>query len=160
MNIIIGIFILCLWFFKNYWSFLRYKCLEDRVIPNFILRSLDHKNLIINGNGESLIDFIYIKDLIDGIYYCIQEINNSNISFDDFNFVSGSSVSLKELAEIIIEKVGNKNKIEYKPSKLYEVDIFLGDTSKSKRILKFKPSVILSEGIDLIIEQFKEELIK
>lgn len=69
-----------------------------------------------------------------------------------------SSINLIE--EIIIEKVGNKNQIEYKPSKLYEVDIFLGDNSKSKRILKFKPSVILSEGIDLIIEQFKEELIK
>lgn len=126
----------------------------DRVIPKFILRASKGKDLIINGKGEEMVfDFTYIDDTVKGIWGCVQDIQRREVRFDDFNLSTGRPASLKELAEIIIEKTGSKAEIKYAKSRSYDVDKFYADPQKAENLLGFNPSTVLEKGIKLAISK-------
>jgi len=127
----------------------------DRVVPNFIIRAIKDKDLVINGNGEEIFDFIYIEDVVLGIWCCIKEVEKSNEPYNDFNLATGRPTSLRELAEIVMEETRSKGEITHLPSSPYEVDRFFGDPRKAKKILGFEARVSLYEGIKLATEEFK-----
>ena len=127
----------------------------DRVIPKFILQAFNRKDLIINGSGEEVFDFTYITDTIQGIWGCIQEIKGSSLLFDDFNLSTGVPISLKELAEIVVEKTKSSSRVKYAKSRSYDVNKFYANPEKAKKILKFSSKIILEKGIELAIEELK-----
>jgi len=130
----------------------------DRVIPKFILQAFRGEDLYINGTGEEMIfDFTYIDDVIDGIWGSIQEIQNREQYLDDFNLGIGVPVSLKELAELIVHKADTNSEIHYRGARSYDVDKFYADPRKAKELLNYNPQISLDEGIDLVIEKFRNE---
>jgi len=131
----------------------------DRVIPKFIIRAAKNEDLVINGKGKEILDFIHITDVIQGTWSCVLDIEKRKKLYDDFNLATGRPTSLKELAEIIIRETKSKSKIKYRPAFSFEVDRFFGDSQKAKKILKFKPCVEVREGIRLAIAEFKKEKI-
>ena len=127
----------------------------ERVIPKFILQALRDENLYINGSGEERFDFTYISDVIKGIWGCVEEIRDSNSPLDDFNLSIGTPVSLKILAEIIVEKTNSNSKIMFNPSRDYDVNHFYASPKKAIEKLGFDPSVSINKGIDLAIKDLK-----
>ncbi|NVM44223.1 MAG: GDP-mannose 4,6-dehydratase [Candidatus Lokiarchaeota archaeon] len=127
----------------------------DRVIPKFILHALNKEDLVINGSGEELFDFTYITDTIQGIWGCIQEIEGSLLLFDDFNISTGVPLSLRELAEIIIENTNSSSRVKYTQSRSYDVNKFYADPGKARKILGFSPKITIKKGIDLAIQELK-----
>jgi len=127
----------------------------DRVIPKFILQSFNDEDLIINGTGEEIFDFTYIDDTIQGIWGCVQEIERDNHLFDDFNISTGVPISLKQLADTIIEKTRSKSIVEFTKPRSYDVNKFYADPSKAIKILGFQPKITSDEGIDLSIAELK-----
>lgn len=127
----------------------------DRVIPKFILQALKGEDLFINGSGEEQFDFTYISDTVNGIWGCIQEIGRNDSVLDDFNLSIGTPVSLKDLAEIIIEKTDSKSRILFNDSRYYDVNHFYASPKKAKDKLGFTPSISIEEGIKLAIKDLK-----
>ncbi|MHA1671764.1 MAG: NAD-dependent epimerase/dehydratase family protein [Promethearchaeota archaeon] len=128
----------------------------DRVIPKFILQALKDEDLHINGSGEEQFDFTYISDTVNGIWGCIQEIERKNFILDDFNLSIGTPVSLKKLAEIIIEKTGSKSNIMFNDSRNYDVNHFYASPKKAKEKLGFTPSISIEKGIELAIQDLQK----
>ena len=129
----------------------------DRVIPKFILQAFNDEDLIINGTGEEIFDFTYIDDTIQGIWGCVQEIERDNHLFDDFNLSTGIPISLKQLADTIIEKTRSKSSVEFTKPRSYDVNKFYADPSKAIKILGFQPKITLDKGIELSIAKLKRE---
>ena len=129
----------------------------DRVIPKFILQAFNEEDLIINGTGEEIFDFTYIDDTIQGISCCVQEIERNNHLFDDFNISTGVPISLKQLADTIIEKTRSKSIVEFTKPRSYDVNKFYADPSKAIKILGFQPKITLNEGIDFSIAELKRD---
>lgn len=127
----------------------------DRVIPKFIIRALNGQDLFINGSGEEQFDFTYISDTIKGIWGCIKEIESSKKSLDDYNLSIGTPVSLKKLAEIIIQKTESNSCIRFNESRVYDVNHFYASPDKAKKHLEFSPSISIEEGIELSIRELK-----
>jgi len=130
----------------------------DRVTPKFILRALNGQDLYINGSGEEQFDFTYISDTIKGVWGCIKEIENNKTPLDDFNLSIGTPVSLRQLAEIIIEKTGSKSTIRFNESRKYDVNHFYATPKKAIEYLGFEPSISIQEGIELAIKDLKNLL--
>jgi len=128
----------------------------DRVIPKFILRALNNKDLYINGSGEEQFDFTYISDTINGVWGCIKEIEKSKNPLNDFNLSIGTPVSLKQLAETIIQKTESKSDIRFNESRNYDVNHFYASPDKAMKFLGFKPTISIEEGIELAIQELKE----
>ncbi|XOB41350.1 MAG: glycosyltransferase [Candidatus Nealsonbacteria bacterium] len=129
----------------------------NRVIPKFILQAFKNEDLVINGTGKEVFDFTYIGDTIQGIWGCIQEIEKSQVLYNNFTLSTGRPTTLKELAETIIREVGSKSKTKYAKARSYDVNKFYADPQKAKDILGFDPKTGLREGIRLVVEEFKRE---
>lgn len=127
----------------------------DRVIPKFILQAFNNEDLVINGLGEEIFDFTYIRDILQGIWNCIQEIDSNSHLFDDFNLSIGIPVSLRELAELIIEKTESQSKIKYKVARYYDVNKFYANPDKARRKLNFSPKIMLEDGLNLAIKELR-----
>jgi nucleoside-diphosphate-sugar epimerase len=129
----------------------------DRVTPKFILQAAKNEDLYINGTGQELFDFVYIKDTIQGIWGCIQEIEKSNKLFDDFTLSTGKVTSLEQLAQIIIRATGSNSQIKHAPARDYDVNRFYADPQKAKHFLGYNPKTTLEEGINLAVKKLREQ---
>ncbi|MHA2288632.1 MAG: NAD-dependent epimerase/dehydratase family protein [Promethearchaeota archaeon] len=128
-----------------------------RVIPRFILQALNNEDLFIHGTGEEIFDFTYVTDTIQGVLGCIHEITQSSNLFDDFNLSTGIPISLKLLADTIIQKTHSKSKVEFSEPRSYDVNKFYANPKKARGKLGFSPKVTLDKGIELSIEELKSD---
>jgi nucleoside-diphosphate-sugar epimerase len=79
-----------------------------------------------------------------------------------FNLGTGDSVSIGELAEKIIQKVGTQVKVEVDASRLRpqksEVMRLLSDNSLARERLDWSPSVNLDEGLERTIAWVRKNI--
>lgn len=126
---------------------------SDRVIPVFIARAKQNKDLIIFGK-DKLLDFTYIDDCINGIIKSIEmfDIINNNT----FNIASGKGITIFEIAKIILNKMASKGKIVIKENRTGEVIKCIADISRASEFLNCEPKVSIEEGIERAIEWYKD----
>lgn len=83
----------------------------DNVVFFFIKSALNNNDIMVNGKGEQIRDFIYIDDVINA---CLLTISNENFVNKTINLGSGKKRSIKELAEKIINLCQSNSKIIYR----------------------------------------------
>ncbi len=125
------------------------------VLKKFIQLALADKNLKLFGNGERKQDFVHIQDVITALFLTFKYHTKKG---GILNIAGGQSVSMKELAELIINQVPNcQSKIEYllknDPQSEYK-PVF--DISKAKSMIKYSPKVRLNQGIASMLNDFKK----
>lgn len=129
--------------------------LSNRVIPTFIRNIYKGKPITIFGDKKRL-DFIFIDDVIKGFILAIEKFED--INGKTFNIMSGKTVALIELANLIKRLMGKKCDIIIKPNRTGEVMNFSADISLAQELLSFEPHEPLEEGLKKTIEWFKEIL--
>ena len=126
---------------------------DGRVVSNFIVNALKNKDIEIYGSGEQTRSFCYCSEIIDGI---IKMMN----SRDDFpgpvNLGNPSELSIKELAEIIIEITGSGSGIVYLPQPEDDPVQRKPDISLAIKELGWEPHITLKEGLMKTIEYFDD----
>lgn len=81
------------------------------VIYDFINKLRNNPNeLEVLGNGEQCKPYVYVKDLVSGILFVI---NNTTDRYNVFNLGSDSRTKVKEIATMVIEEMGLNAKIRY-----------------------------------------------
>jgi len=116
------------------------------VVMNFILRALKKEPLIIHGSGEQRRDCIHISDVVEAYKLVITPKAKGEI----FNVGSGSTASIKELAEIvsnIASQRGLNVKIVFKSAREIQERTFGYDISKL-RLLGFNPRYNIIKSIE------------
>jgi nucleoside-diphosphate-sugar epimerase len=126
---------------------------SNRVIPVFMRRSMQHKNLIVFGEHKML-DFTYIDDCIKGIERVIE--NFDQVRGNTFNIATGKGTSIMQVADMIKDKTGSNSRIIIKESRTGEVTNFIADITKAKRLLGYNPKISIQEGIKRSFEWYKD----
>lgn len=126
---------------------------DGRVIPTFITQALNNEPLTVFGNGSQTRSFCYVSDLIQGIYQLmLSDIN------DPVNLGNPEEITIKELAQKVIESSGSKSRIAYEPLPQDDPKVRRPDISKASSSLYWKPEVTLDEGLSKTIEWCKKEV--
>jgi UDP-glucose 4-epimerase len=103
---------------------------------------------LILGDGTQTMDFVYIEDVARSNILALQ----SDIEDDVFNVASGTETSLNELAAALLRVMGSDLQPEYGPErKVNPVSRRLADTTKAERLLGFRSSVDLDEGLRRLV---------
>jgi nucleoside-diphosphate-sugar epimerase len=124
----------------------------DKLIPKLITRSIENQDLTIN-NSKKEFDFIYIDDIINGIYLGIKHIESiQERYYDSIPLCTGKTTNLEKLAKVIIKETKSASNIIIKEEK--EEVFSLIDSKKAKKILGFEAKVSIEEGIKKTIENF------
>lgn len=104
---------------------------------------------LILGDGTQTMDFIYIEDVARSNILALK----SDVTDDVFNIASGQETSLNELAVALLKVMGSNLKPEYGPErKVNPVSRRLADISKAQRLLGFKPTVGLEQGLSRLVK--------
>jgi UDP-glucose 4-epimerase len=116
------------------------------VITKFIKRITQNKPLEIFGDGLQTRDFVSIYDVIYSIYNSISNDKNGT-----YNIASGKTVTIKELAELIISTSEKKLEIKYTAPKNGDIMYSQADISLAKNKLGYYPKIELKEGIKQLL---------
>ena len=109
------------------------------------------KKLVL-GNLDAKRDFGYAKEYVEWIWNIMQHHEP-----DDFVIATGETHSVKEFVELAFHYAGIDNwedYVEYDKAlaRPAEVDLLIGDASKSMRVLGFTPKVKFKELVKIMVE--------
>jgi len=121
----------------------------------FLGKAAKNEPLEIWGDGEIVRDYIYIDDLVDGIYKAAILNTSSRI----FNVGTGLGYSLNDIVKIIRKVTGCNVGVEYKAMRSFDVQKILLDNSRAGKELSWFPTTTLEIGIKKTWQFIKELLI-
>jgi len=136
-----GLPIVCLRYFNVYGPRQDPNSQYAAIIPKFIQRVLDSKSPIIFGDGEQTKDFVFIKDVVEA-NILIAESEATGI----LNIESSETVSVTQLAKVIVGLVGNSIKTIHEEPRLANLKHNLADISKA-RTFGYNPKWSLDKGL-------------
>lgn len=126
------------------------------VIKKFLKRAKDGQAPIINGDGSQTRDFVYVGDVAQANILAMK----SNVNHEFFNVGTGTTISVLELADHIIDVFGLSMKPIHGPDLPGDVRITKADISLAKRLLDWQPKVDIKEWLrDVITARTNLDLI-
>jgi len=89
-----------------------------KVVPNFILKALKNEPIEIFGEGNQLLDMIYVRDTVKILWMALEV--DHGVFDQTIEAGSGEPVSANHLAEIIIRTAKSKSMIKHLPMRAGE----------------------------------------
>ncbi len=123
------------------------------VINHFIDIAKKNGTLTIFGDGEQLRDYIFIDDLIEAFMLAA----GPNTSGEVYNLGFEKGIKFKDMAELIIKKVGKgKLKLVKWPEKYRSVETgsYVSNINKYTKATGFIPKISFEEGIERTIKGY------
>lgn len=123
---------------------------DGRALPAFMGQALRGEPITVFGDGSQTRSFCYVSDLVDGIYRLLQsdEPNPTNIG-------NPSEMTILEFAKTVVELVGSKSEISFKPLPVDDPKVRQPDITKAREVLGWEPKVALADGLRTTLEYFK-----
>ena len=154
----------------------------DHVIMPRLIKAYDEKKLKIVGNGENIVDFTPVSNVVDAI---ILSINNEDALNQTFNLSNGTPVKLWEKINYVLKKLDKKiitKKVPYgiayfvtyiselkskvlkskePATTTYSIGIlsksFTLNIQKAEKILKYKPKQSIDDAIEEFVVWYKKK---
>lgn len=126
---------------------------DGRVVSNFIQQALTGQDLTVFGDGSQTRSFCYRDDLIEGM---IRMMDGPDEFVGPVNLGNPGEFTVRELAELVLEMTGGKNKIIEKPLPADDPKQRKPDITLAKKWLNWEPTVPLREGLKKTIEWFRK----
>jgi len=141
-----------------------------KIIPNLIIPALKNEDLIIYGDGEQIMDMIYVEDVAEILVRSLTQ-QHENFIFEPkqydldnpikFDAGSGIRTTVNEIAEMVINLVGS-GRIKHVPMRAGEPErsIVLGNPESLKPLYEGKiPSLTsLEQGLIKTISFYQKHL--
>ncbi len=128
------------------------------VIPTIITQALSEKRSISLGALSPKRDLNYVEDVCDGfiaLAKCDKAVG------EVVNIASGNEISIRELADLILEIIGSEKRVVTEKSRMRprksEVERLLGSNAKIRRLTGWKPKHSLKQGLEKTVEWFKRK---
>ncbi|QLH09724.1 NAD-dependent epimerase/dehydratase family protein [Candidatus Nitrosotenuis sp. DW1] len=113
------------------------------VIKKFVKKVRNGEPPIINGDGQQTRDFVYVGDVVQANVLAM----NSNVDHGFFNIGTNSTITVLELANLIIDSFGLSLKPIHGPELPGDVKITKADISRAKKLLNWEPKTRIEEWL-------------
>lgn len=143
-----GIRFLALRFFTVYGPGQR----PDLAIHKFFHHIIKGKAIPVYGDGSTSRDYTFVGDTVKGI---LAAINYEASDFEILNLGNSNTVTLTELIRAIEQTCGKDAIINRLPEQPGDVPRTYADIGKAQKLLNYRPSTSLREGLSLFYEWFK-----
>ena len=125
------------------------------VIPRFVGQALRNEPITIFGDGNQTRCFCHVGDVVEGLV----ALSEHPEAFGKvFNLGGGEEVSIRELAERVIELAGSQSSLEFIPyDAAYEagfedMERRVPNTTRAMQLVGFEPSASLDDIIQSVID--------
>lgn len=130
---------------------------SSHVIPALIRKCLEAQEngqpeIVVWGDGSPTREFLYVKDAARGIVMAAESYNES----EPVNLGSGYEISIKDLAEMIVDLTGFDGKLVWDTSQPNGQPRRGLDTSRAEKYFGFKAQIPFEEGLRQTIAWYRD----
>jgi UDP-glucose 4-epimerase len=111
-----------------------------------------HREFTLRGNGENLIDFMYVDDAVDGMLRLVQAAGTSTT----VDFASGAPVSVNAVVQAMARTLGVDVSVRHQGVTEEYIQFHSIDRSMSDRF-GFAPTLSFDAGLRRLVEFFERE---
>ncbi|MFG1927469.1 NAD-dependent epimerase/dehydratase family protein [Cryptosporangium sp. NPDC048952] len=122
---------------------------DGRAIPTFVSQALAGAPITVHGTGGQTRSICYVSDLVDGILAMLDSNEPGPV-----NLGSEHELTMRELAETIVELTGSRSTISYLPRPTDDPELRRPDLTRARELLNFAPAVSPADGLARTIEWF------
>jgi UDP-glucuronate decarboxylase len=126
---------------------------DGRVVSNFVVQALRNQPLTVYGSGSQTRSFCYVSDLVDGL---IRLMNGDHIG--PVNLGNPDEYTILELAQAVQQMVNPGADIKFEPLPQDDPRRRKPDITRAKTWLGWQPTVALTEGLQMTIEDFRSRM--
>lgn len=135
----------------------------EKLIPLFILKIYNEKEITIYGDGENIRDWLYVEDHVSAMDLIFHE---SKIG-ETYNIGGNNEMTNNEIAKILISKIDkklgrptgeSKKLVTYVKDRLGHDKRYGIDSSKLKKELGWEPQYSFNLGLDKTIDWYLNNL--
>ncbi len=108
---------------------------------------------IIFGDGSQAYDFVHVSDVAKANVLALQ----SDATDEFINVGMGVKTTIRELVDDLLEITGSKLVPEFRPQEQMFVTHRVGSTEKAEKLLGFKATVPLMDGLRSVVEWRRRE---
>lgn len=124
---------------------------EAGVVAIFSQRLLNGEPTKVFGSGSNTRDYVYVKDVARAFYLA----SNGDTNGERFNIGTGIETSDRELHTLVARAAGAPDEPEYVAARTGDVPRSCLDSSKARRVLGWRPSLEIEQGIQCTVGYFQ-----
>lgn len=129
----------------------------EKVIPRFITDAIKGEPLTIHGTGNQKRDWVHTNDIARALDIILHHSDFKKIKNQIFNLGSGKAISILDIARIILSKFNlPENNLKFIGDRPGQVDLHISSTEKTKALLGWEPEISFADGIDEVINWYKQ----
>jgi nucleoside-diphosphate-sugar epimerase len=122
------------------------------VISVFISSLVDGRAPTIYGDGGQTRDFTYVANVVDGV---LRACHGENLAGEVINVATGGRISLNDLFRTLLRLTGSDLAPVYAQTRAGDVRDSQADISRAERLLGYRPTVGLEEGLERTLEWYR-----
>jgi nucleoside-diphosphate-sugar epimerase len=127
----------------------------EGAVHAFVVRALEGKPIQIHNEGDQIRAWCYIDDIVESILLALTKDEAIGQSFNIGN--PRSTITIYQLARLIVRLTGSSSPIEFVKWDFPDVELRVPDVRKAERLLGFKSSTDLEDGLAKTIAWYKEQ---
>ncbi len=108
---------------------------------------------VIFGDGSQAYDFVHVSDVARANILALQ----ADATDEFFNVGIGVKTTIRELVDVLLEITGTDLQPEYRPQEQMFVTHRVGSTEKAEKLLGFRATIPLEEGLRSVVEWRKRD---
>jgi UDP-glucose 4-epimerase len=120
---------------------------EAAVIPAFVNKAFKGDPLTLSGDGMQSRRFVYVEDLADGVAAGLDDVATNRV----YNLVSDENVTIKQIAELVQEIVGN-TEIVYMPARPGDLGTKIVSGERARAELGWTAATPFADGVRKYVE--------
>jgi UDP-glucuronate decarboxylase len=125
---------------------------DGRVVSNFVMQALRGEDITIYGDGQQTRSFCYVDDLIEAM---IRTMDTPDDFTGPINIGNPQEFTMRELAREVIRLTGSKSQLVQRPLPADDPKQRRPDIKLAQTMLKWNPTVALSQGLEKTIGYFR-----
>lgn len=132
----------------------------SRIVPDTIRCALSGGELLIRSDGKFTRDYVYVKDIVGAYMLLAANLAGKRFAGEGFNFSNEKPVTVRCLVEKIYKLAGKKPLYRILDKAVCEIRHQYLAAGKARRLLRWKPSYTLEEGLQETISWYSSYLKK
>lgn len=124
----------------------------NMAISNFVSRCLNDEQPVIYGDGKQTRDFTFIGDIVEANLALLE---TSDADGETMNIGSNDNISIRDLAEYVVEETGADVDIVHDEAKNADSRHTHADVSKAGTLIDYEPRTDIRAGVTKFIEWYE-----
>ena len=128
----------------------------EGAVHAFVTRAIKNQPIMIHNEGDQIRAWCYIDDIVESILLVLERDEAVGQSFNIGN--ARSTVTIYQLAQLVRRLSGSSSAIEFVKWDFPDVELRVPDVKKAEKLLGFRATVELEDGLGKTIDWYRARL--